>query len=280
MRFSLRSEIVTGNAAARALRLTRMRDSKLKLGGMAAAILCVCVAGAADAQRSHAPRDPALVLAEEIARRVHTFHNFRGAVAHGVFLNDPARVFAIRTTSSCLEELTSLHIAHETFRTARSPIPTPVRLEGEPIGGVTFRKLRDAAPFIVACELAVRLPRIAGVLRAHRIHTVDVMSSWRLTPRTSFHTMGLALDLNTFTRDDGSTLDVMRDYPMQPDAPTCEDVDASARPAGPGAALVALACDLFERAGLQTMITPNYSEGHRNHFHIDIRPNDSRLFVR
>lgn len=256
-----------------------MRDLALKVGCSLAAIVCLTAAGAADAQRRHAPTDPALVVAEEIERRVHTFHNFRGDVPHGVFTEDPARVFAIRTNDACLEELTSLGIAHEAFRTERSPIPTPVRLQGS-IGGVTFRKLREDAPFIVACELAVRLPRIARVLRAHSIHTVDVMSSWRLTPRTSFHTMGLALDLNTFVRDDGSTLDVLRDYPMRADAPTCEGIDASSRPTNAGDALVVLACDLAARAGLHTVITPNYSEGHRNHFHIDIRPNDARLFVR
>jgi hypothetical protein len=219
------------------------------------------------------------MVAEEIERRVHTFHNFRGDVPYGVFSEDPARVFAIRTNDACLEELTSLGIAHEAFHTDRSPIPTPVRLEGT-IGGVTFRKLREDAPFIVACELAARLPRIARVLRDHHINAVDVMSSWRLTPRTSFHTMGLALDLNTFIRDDGSTLDVLRNYPMRADAPTCEGIDASSRPEAAGAALVVLACDLAARAGLHTVITPNYSEGHRNHFHIDIRPNDARLFVR
>lgn len=260
------------------MRLTRMRDLMLKLACMAAAVLCIVIAGAADAQRG-AAHDPALVVAEEIARRVPTFHNFRGDVAHGVFEEDPARVFAIRASSLCLEELRAAGIGHAPFRTSRSPIPTPVRLDG-PVGGVTFRKLRSSAPFIVACELAVRLPRIARVLREHQIHTVDVMSSWRLTPRTSFHTMGLALDLNTFTRDDGSTLDVLRDYTMRADAPTCEGIDASTRPLNAGSALVALACDLSLRAGLQTVITPNYSEGHRNHFHIDIRPNDARRFVR
>ena len=277
---ALRCRLATpGNAPSCALRLTLMRELALKLGCVMAALLCLVVAGAADAQRTHASEDPALIVAEEIERRVHTFHNFRGDVAHGVFTEDPARVFAVRASHACHDELTQLGIAHEAFRSARSPIPAPVRLEGN-IAGVTFRKLREDAPFIVACELAARLPRIARVLRSHHVNAVDVMSSWRLTPRTSFHTMGLALDLNTFTRDDGSTLDVLRDYPMQPSAPTCEGLDASSRPTDPGAALVVLACDLAARAGLQTVITPNYSEGHRNHFHIDIRPNDPRLFVR
>jgi hypothetical protein len=28
------------------------------------------------------------------------------------------------------------------------------------------------------------------------------------------------------------------------------------------------------------VITPDYSEGHRDHFHVDVRPEDPRLFVR
>ena len=35
----------------------------------------------------------------------------------------------------------------------------------------------------------------AAVLREHHVSEVFVLSSWRLEPRTSFHTMGMALDL-------------------------------------------------------------------------------------
>ena len=228
-------------------------------------------------------RDPALVVAREIRRRVATFPNFRGQVPHGVFTEDPARVFAVRATPRCLEELDRITaqspgFSHETFRTGRSPIPTPVRLEGNLLG-VSFRKMREGAPFIVSCELAARLPRVAAVLRDHRIAEVSVLSSWRLEPRTSFHTMGMALDLAGFVRDDGSVLDVEHDYPMHPDRPTCEGIDTTPVD-DPARALEALACDLAARAGLSTVITPDYSEGHRDHFHIDVRPDDPRLFVR
>jgi hypothetical protein len=234
------------------------------------------------AREVHGPRgpasDPALAVAEEIRRRVGTFPNFRGQVPHGVFTEDPARVFAVRATPVCLEELDRRAVAHEAFRTGRSPIPAPVRLEGG-IGGVRFRKLREGAPFIVACELAARLPALAAVLRAHDVVEAQVLSSWRLEPRTSFHTMGLALDVARFVRSDGSVLDVERDYPLHPDVPTCEGVDP--RPTrDPAAALEALACDLAARAGLSTVITPDYSEGHRDHLHLDVRPDDPRLFVR
>ena len=34
------------------------------------------------------------------------------------------------------------------------------------------------------------------------------------------------------------------------------------------------------RSPLSTVLTPAYSAGHRDHFHIDIRPDDARTFVR
>lgn len=262
----------------------------LAVGLGAACLLAVGLLGTAyrvDAQGRSAreargsrsrPSDPALAVAEEIRRRVETFPNFRGQVPHGVFTEDPARVFAVRATPVCLAELDRRTVEHALFRTGRSPIPAPVRLEGG-IGGVRFRKMREGAPFIVACELAARLPALAAVLREHDVVEAHVLSSWRLEPRTSFHTMGLALDLARFVRADGSVLDVERDYPLHPDAPTCEAVDP--RPAHePARALEALACDLAARAGLSTVITPDYSEGHRDHFHVDVRPDDPRLFVR
>jgi len=256
---------------------------------LAAVVLPAVLLGAlaADAQpaaRSRRGRsDPALSVAREIRRRVATFPNFRGQVPHGVFTQDPARVFAVRATPECLAELDRLSATHPgfehaAFHTRRSPIPAPVRIDGE-LGGVRFRKMREGAPFIVACELAARLPRMVAVLREHHIAAVHVLSSWRLEPRTSFHTMGLALDLARFVRDDGSVLDVEHDYPTHPDHPTCEGVD-TAPTTDPGRALEALACDLAARAGLSTVITPDYSEGHRDHFHVDVRPDDPRLFVR
>jgi hypothetical protein len=222
--------------------------------------------------------DPALVVADEIRRRVAAFPNFRGQVPHGVFTEDPARIFAVRATPACLAELDRRSIEHAALRSDRSPIPAPVRLDGN-VAGVRLRKMRQGAPFIVACELAARLPALVAVLRDHDVVEAHVLSSWRLAPRTSFHTMGLALDLARFVRSDGSTLDVERDYPLHPDRPTCDGVDP--RPARePARALEALACDLAARAGLSTVITPDYSAGHRDHFHVDVRPEDPRLFVR
>nr|MDQ3035207.1 extensin family protein [Myxococcota bacterium] len=62
-------------------------------------------------------------------------------------------------------------------------------------------------------------------------------------------------------------------------APTC----AGEPPPGAttaAAALRAIACDLAASGVLSTVITPAYSAGHRDHLHVDARPDDPRLFVR
>lgn len=220
--------------------------------------------------------DDALAVAREISERVASFPNFRGAVRHGEWRE--VEPWEIRGTDACHAQLGQLAIPFEPMRTRLTPIPAPVRVTG-PVGGVTFRKQRAQAPLVVACELAARLPVIAEVMRAHGVAEVRVMSAWRRAPRTSFHTMGLALDLASFVRDDGSVLDVERSYPIDEDRPSCGGgsepaLDEDAR------ALRALACALADAGVLSTVITPAYSAGHRSHLHVDARPSDPRLFVR
>jgi hypothetical protein len=242
---------------------------------VAALLVVLAVALPATAQRrAHASEDEALVTAREIDRRVATFRAFRSEAALAEWRSHEA--WSIRASDACLAEASSLPIAP--FETARSPIPTPVEIRG-PIGGVSFPKEREGAPLYVACELAVRIPSVAAVLRDHHVREATVLSAWRLQPRTSFHTFGLALDLSRFERDDGSELVVDRDWTPDPDHATCDGVDR-APAAEPGPALRALACDLADRGGLSTVITPEYNEGHHDHFHVDVRPHDARLFVR
>jgi hypothetical protein len=221
-------------------------------------------------------RDRALFVADEIDALVPTFRQYRDESIGGEWRDVPS--WSIRESRACLDDALAQGLALTPFHTTRTPIPTPVRLDGD-VGGVTFVKTRRGAPFYVACELAVRMPRIAAVLRTHHVRTAYVLSSWRTAPRTSFHTMGLALDLPRFVRDDGSVLDVERDFVLAPERPTCDGVVRSPQEE-PARALRAIACALHDDAGLSTVITPEYNEGHRDHFHVDVRPHDGRAFTR
>jgi len=79
-------------------------------------------------------------------------------------------------------------------------------------------------------------------------------------------------------------LSVRTDFVETPDVETC---DPSNLGEGSlygdnerGRILHEIACELHESGELSTVLTPNYNEGHRGHFHIDIRPDDPRTYIR
>jgi hypothetical protein len=156
-----------------------------------------------------------------------------------------------------------------------TPVPTPVELSGR-VDGVWFRTTHEERALIVSCELALRLPVLARILRRHGVLGVDVMSDYRDRPRSSFHTMGLALDLARFWTRRG-VLSVPDHFLETPGFRTCQ----APRPGNSAArTLLAIACELAKSRKFSTILTPNYNVGHRDHFHIDIRPDDPRIFLR
>lgn len=129
---------------------------------------------------------------------------------------------------------------------------------------------------LLSCEMVRRMPILSSVLRKHGVRGVDVMSTYRTTPRASFHTMGLALDLLRFWRLD-HVLSVLDDFQETPDSATCEGPLPKHEKARQ---LRQIICQLARTHRFSTLLSPNYNEGHRDHFHLDIRPDDPRVFVR
>src|SRR5688572_16506797 len=156
--------------------------------GVAALVAAMLAGGpaAARAQRE----DPALAIARVIAARAARFENRRAEHVLGVWRRDPAAVWSVRSDPACLAELRALRVPHTPWRRMHDPVPTPVRIDGA-IGGVTFAKRRARAPLFVACEMAVRMPRIAAIVQRHGVTHVEVMSAYRREPPQSFHVMGL-----------------------------------------------------------------------------------------
>jgi hypothetical protein len=113
-------------------------------------------------------------------------------------------------------------------------------------------------------------------LRPHGVTSIDVMSSYRDHPWASFHTLGLALDISKFVTAEGELI-VRSDFERTPAAPTCEGA-APAKP--PAQRLRAIACSLAQSHLFSSVLTPNYNKGHHDHFHVDVRPDDPRIFVR
>ena len=253
---------------------------------MLAVLLAWCAAGdepgGKDDAPWYAPWRAVRVQTVEDAERAWAmgrdfFGNMRLGHAHEVWVEDSAALPRARPLEDCLAALEG-----EGLDFARADrgcrMSAQVRVDG-PVEGVTFtEKVRDgvAEPLEVGCELAIRLPRLARVLYAAGVRTVLVGSPARFSLR-SYHRFGLAFDVYKLELDEGTTLVVKDDYVLQSDRETCE----GAPPEEPGGAkLREIACAVWDERVLSTVITPNYNEGHHDHFQWGVRPGDERFYLR
>jgi hypothetical protein len=219
--------------------------------------------------------DPSGAAARDIAHRVPHFHKYRAEIAGATWSVDESAVWSIRSQPQCLRELDKSHVKYALVeRELTTPVPTLVKIDG-PIEGVRFDSAHPDREVEVSCELAARLPAFARLLRERGVRSVLVASSYRDQPRASFHTFGMALDIAAF-RTAEHNLIVAKHFEMSPGQLTCK-----AEPHTPeGQQLLAIACALAESHMFSSVLTPNYNEGHRDHFHLDVRPDDARFFVR
>lgn len=215
-------------------------------------------------------------VAREIARRVQRFTNYRAKITGARWKTDPACVWSIREPAPCMEDLKARGVRVTPWTgVLQTPVAVPVRVD-DAVQGVTFRMMHAGAGGVVSCELAARLIDIANVVKAHGVHTVYVLSAYRAHPHSSFHTLGLALDLSRFDTAHGALV-VKTDFVLDRDHETCEGPeprDDKAR------TLRAIACELAATRRFSSVLTPNYNVGHRDHLHLDVRPDDPRLFLR
>jgi hypothetical protein len=149
------------------------------------------------------PKTQAGKAARQIGRIVPTFFRYRERIAHGSWNEDHSARWSIRDNASCLAALRELGVPfREHPGELATPVPAPVEITGH-VGGVRFHMIHADRPLLFACELAARLPVLARVLRAHGVHTVAVISAYREHPRSSFHTLGLAVDIWRFFTAEG-----------------------------------------------------------------------------
>jgi pimeloyl-ACP methyl ester carboxylesterase len=216
--------------------------------------------------------------AREIAARVQTFTNYRGKIPGATWTVDAQSVWQIRDETNCLSGLPAVGVEAEPWAgKLPTPVAVPVKIRTS-VDGVEFRFMHAGPGVVVSCELATRLADIAGIVKKHGVHTVYVLSAYRDHPYTSFHTLGLALDLSRFDTADGP-LTVKTDFLMDRNRETCDRKFSPPR-AKKAQKLLDIACDLAESHRFSSVLTPNYNAGHRDHFHLDIRPDDPRLFLR
>jgi hypothetical protein len=214
--------------------------------------------------------------AREIARRVQTFTNYRSKIPGATWTLDDNNVWSVRDDAACLAALEAegVHVKHWDG-SLPTPVPVPVRVAGA-VDGVSFQIMHAGPGGVVSCELAARLVDIAEVVKKHGVHTVYVLSAYRDHPYPSFHTLGLALDMSRFDAEDGPLV-VKTDFVIDRDHATCAGPEPAAKKAR---TLLQIACELAATHRFSSVLTPNYNAGHRDHFHVDVRPDDPRLFLR
>jgi hypothetical protein len=160
-------------------------------------------------------------------------------------------------------------------------VPDPVTLT-TPINGMPYRYVSNENPretFFMDCSLAVSLLRAAPLLRERDVVEVADIGVYNYrciggegTPPDcpqgiSQHAYAKGIDLAGFTDVDGNFFSVNDDWVIDPDA---EDTCAAGVEAGADAFLHELICSLKGADTWNIVLTPNYNDAHRNHFHVDM----------
>jgi hypothetical protein len=158
--------------------------------------------------------------------------------------------------------------------------PVTVQL---PIGGLPFRYIDSTSPrttFFMDCQLALSLAKAAPILHAHDVKEVEDYGVYNYrcinndgTPPNctigmSQHAYAMAIDFAQFTTTDGTTYNVKTDFVINADGKTCTDAPQP----GKDAWLHEVICELKAAKTWNIVLTPNYNDLHRDHFHVDLTP--------
>jgi hypothetical protein len=179
---------------------------------------------------------------------------------------------------ACLERLHDLGVDFDAGPAARGiAIPVTVKL---PLNGIGYRSgATMRSTHFMDCELALALYRAAivwkqkdvTIVRDYGIYNYRCINQTVEPPcpgsKLSQHSFGNAIDLAGFETRDGVYYSVNDDWVIDPDAEkTCDAPTVS----GKDDFLHELVCQMFSNRIFNILLTPNYNDAHRNHFHVDL----------
>lgn len=187
----------------------------------------------------------------------------------------PAVHYANMSSARCLAELGRRKLPFSLGPKLKT-VDTPVRLDGA-LRGVRFEYLYGQArrnkADILDCRLLLALDDFAGVAASRSIDSVRYNSifrpgGWRAGVR---HPAGVAIDVTELVREDGDTLNVLRDFGGQGiGSRTCGN--EASKPSGSKAIeMRELLCAVDRAHIFNLMLTPHYDYRHRNHLHLEVR---------
>lgn len=175
---------------------------------------------------------------------------------------------------ACLADLERRSV--ESHAEAADGIGTALRFGS--VHGITIRSHggRETEHDLADCTLVAALARWATALRAEGVTGLDHLSIYRHaarvhgTGRPSGHATGLAIDVSHFRFEDGTVFSVEDDWAnAAAGAAPCESLEGESEAQRSVRRLVCWA----STSGLfQVVLTPHHDAAHRNHVHLEVRP--------
>lgn len=204
----------------------------------------------------------------------------------------PAVRYAAMTQTACEAELGKRAIP---FARAAPTVGVraPVRLKG-PVHGVAIHTALPAAmrekseSEIFDCRLVLALDDyVTQVVAKHDVVEMIHFSAYRsaknggCTPKYTGkqHCAGLALDVGTYVKRDGTTLDVKRDFGGKIGSGTCEPGMKPQKPGPAQAELWGFVCEAARLGLFNVVLTPNFNAQHENHMHLEVTPDAQWMLI-
>jgi hypothetical protein len=180
--------------------------------------------------------------------------------------------------TSCHAMLTALGLDWAPASATRG-IADPVRVQPV-IQGVRFRYVSNSTPtaMLMDCELGVRLHQLATLVATYGFDEVIHIGIYNYrcigggdpdsgTCTPSQHAYARAIDLHAFGVPDGDeTYSTEVDWVITSRGDSCPIESFSEK----DRVLKELACAMWAERIFQIVLTPNYNDAHRNHFHVDL----------
>jgi hypothetical protein len=203
----------------------------------------------------------------------------------------PNMRYAAMDSPACLNELGKRNIPC-VRASPLGDVVTPVRLKG-PLHGISIHTSlapseRDKSPMeVFDCRLVLALDDFSGLLATHDVVEVITFGAYRARNQNGCtakyaglqHCGGLALDIASFKKRDGTTLVVDKDFNGKIGWSTC--AGGSPKPSTPGALeLWSYVCDSASRAIFNVVLTPNHNLEHHNHFHVEVTPDAEWMLIK
>lgn len=192
----------------------------------------------------------------------------------------PSHTYGNLEDVACIVALENRQIPYERFGRHARGVATPVRLMG-PLHGIHFQHadatdwLASARREIMDCRLVLALDDLAGLLAPSGVTTVFHYGIYRddlplpAHGRPLHHTAGLAIDVAALVKEDGTRLEVQRDWRGHVGARTCDAAAVPSANAQTGE-LHAILCEVAKEKIFHQVLTPNHNAAHWNHFHLEV----------